>query len=92
MARGFSLCMSMSLLIPMKTAVCVGDGQVRVEELEGGRRSQEVRLGHMSPPRPPPSRTSHPAPKEGLPSENNEYGIYFIWENENFFLKQLHFK
>lgn len=89
MARGFSLCRSMSLLIPMKTAVCVGDRQVRVEELEGGRRSQEVRLGHM---RPPPFRTSRPAPREGLPSENNEYGIYFIWENENFFLKQLHFK
>lgn len=73
-ACGFSLCMSMSLLIPIKTAVCVEDGQVRVEELEGGRRSQEVRLGHMRPP----FRTSHPAPKEGLPSENNEYGIYFI--------------
>lgn len=67
MARGFSLCMSMSLLIPMKTAVCVGDGQVRVEELEGGRRSQEVRLGHMSPPRPPPRpEPLTPPPKRGF--------------------------
>lgn len=63
MARGFSLCMSMSLLIPMKTAVCVGDGQVRVEELEGGRKSQEVRLGHMSPPRSEPLT---PPPKRGF--------------------------
>lgn len=62
-ARGFSLCRSMSLLIPIKTAVCVGDRQVRVEELEGGRRSQEVRLGHMRPP--PPVQNLLPRPQRG---------------------------